>query len=462
MDPIAEWLAPYQQFLETAPLLHELERREGERETPADEDPQSYLQGLLGDLDVQSVHTKVHTALFTMADGEVRTLETTPQGAIDYCLRHLRACERVPPALAGKLAEAYLKAGNAGASEVCAAVAYLGGDRSCLTLAMVSAMAIRQQRFEEARILVETSRTLHGGEPHPTYYDALLAIARGRKTEGARLLRTLCAAHPGYRPGWALLLDLLLDEQAWDELAESAGQAVEAHPLEAVFWHRLAVARWRLGKGEESLKAAREALRRAAETVGLPEPVETGIRLTAAQLERLAGSRESAAHLYRSLLDRDLGGEEAHLGLAACHAEAGETERAADVLRRGISRFPGSLETRSFLGRVLFEARRDEEASEVLREVVERDPLRTEDLLLLGLISLRNRRFSEAAELAARVLRQDPGQPVEALVLLGDAYRFSGAREAALEAYREAGRRAPGHPEVLARFKAVGEDPGPV
>jgi tetratricopeptide (TPR) repeat protein len=126
-----------------------------------------------------------------------------------------------------------------------------------------------------------------------------------------------------------------------------------------------------------------------------------------------------------------------------------------DLLRRELTLRPTEPELLGRLGRLLAEDGRDAEAFDLLQRAAQANPGRPELLLPLAALLVKNGRPEEAIEFAEAAAVSGPSHAAAALLVVGDAYRSKGEGEAALEAYREAARRAPDEPALRDRLEAA-------
>lgn len=434
------WLEPYRPHLEAENLLPALEAVL----PPSDEsDADAFFRSLLAPLHDLEVSTKIWSTAFADA-ADLVALRATPEAAFDFAVRRIRDAGRASAPDAATLADASFRLGRHRAGELAAAVAYLAGDRSARTLALLIGMAIREQRLPEAQEILAEALELHPGDADIAYSAAVLAVAEQRSEDARGALSVLTRSHPEFEPGWRLRVDVELLAERWADGARIAREATRRFPHRPDLWERLARAEAQRGRADKALDALRRGAQAASQCVGLAPSVALGLSLREAQLLAREGRWEESLGVYRRLLDSGRTEPAVFVGAASCLQAAGQAESAMELLREGMRLRPEDPDIRSLLGRLLFQARRDAEAFEALQGAAERDPSRTEDLLLMAAIALRGRHFDVAAELAAAVARLDADRRVEALTLLGDAHRFQGSAQAAAEAYAEAERLAPG------------------
>ena len=449
MQIVESWLAPYRPYLEPAAFA---EAVAGAMPSGGDSQaPDALFRDLLSPIDGYGLATKTLSHLFAESS-RTGSVEATPEAVVDFYFPHVATAKQLLAGNVASLAEAYLKLGQIRASEISTAVAYLAGDRSSVVLSLLAGMAVREGRLEEGEAVSKEAADLHPDRPETAYYEALLRLARRDEESGTRLLKALAERHPAYRPAWGLLLDRLLS-LGRREAAEIALAATRHHPRVPQLWEGLALAHRQAGEFAGALEAMRQALRLADESIGLSTQEVLGLQLTAALVEEDAGLFDNALRRYRGLLESGQEQPAVFAHAASCLRRAGKRQEAAELLRKGLRLFPGEPQLLSNLGELLFEAGADGEAFQLLQRAAEAEPARTGNILLMASICLRNRRFDTAAELAGAVAKADASRAVEALVLVGDAFRYQGALDAAREVYRAALARAPNLGELRARLE---------
>jgi len=450
MSTLKSWLSQKFSFDNSASFLDALQKLTSESDESAD----SFLEDLLSPLQLKNLITKYHASSFA-ADRKIDTLETTPQAAIEFIKNKLIESGTILADDAAVMAEAYLKLGNYGASDLACAVAYLEGSRTCTVLCMVAGLAIREQRHPEAREAVAECLRRYPERAEPIYYAALLALSEGKPAEAIDHLRDLTRRHPQYRPGWTLFLDALLYAREWEEARDAGRKATEAYPDDPRLWGRLAVAYWKTGDLDLGMQTVQAALETTTKQAGIEQKDYLFIQLVAAAIEEEMGQHERALLRYRNLLELQHQDPAVFVNAASCLRSANNPRDAVSMIQSGLALYPDNPHLHRSMGELLFEAGRYDEAFGHLEKAARLEPAFSGCKLLMAAIHLRERRFQNAIEVAEEVVRATPGRAPEAFTLIGDAYRFQGAMRSALFAYREAMRHTPDDAEITNRVRQV-------
>lgn len=459
MTIVEEWLAPYLPFRNTEAFVSEV--GDGTQNPEVEEDADAFFQSLLGPVDEHNLTTQLWTTHFTDPAALAEGARVSPEAAIAFRLQRLHPTEQVPPGDAATLAESYFKAGRHREGEVAAAVAYLGGDRAVSTLVYLAGAAVRANRTDAAESLLEEAKGFYPTHNEVAFCEAVLWVARGELTRAQAGLRKLTAARPEHRPAWKLLLNVLFLAKNEVEGVTVGKEATRLHPRDPGLWEQLASLYDALGRLAPAAQSLRRALASAQQSVGLEKNLSLRLNLKLASLEERRGQPEEALAIYRTLLSSGHPAPAAYLNAASCLKKLGKADDAVTLLREGLRAHPDQPDLVTNLGEILFEVGRDQEAFVLLQQGAELAPERTGNLILMAVLCLRNRQYDDVLRLASHVAQVDPERCVEALVLIGDAYRFQGADEAALETYRAALSRAPDSPDISQRVSALEEKNAP-
>lgn len=435
------------EYLSSRAFLEALARLEP---TPnGEEDAEVFFHSLLGPVDEYSLATDIWTAAFSEGEDPTR-IATTPEAARDFCLHRLKFVEEVRSEDAAALAHAFFRMGRYESSDLAAAVAYLAGDRDARTLALLVGAGLRQGKVSEAREVLREAQERHPGDVVLEYCAATLSLAE-EDTETATLrLTALTVQHPEYLPAWGLLLDVHLAGRAWSRAVGAGRIAASHHPRAAEIWLKLARAYRGQAESEQALEALRIAATCAEAMLGGNEALLSAVSLETATVFEEVGRWDEALAAYDRLLKSGQSRPAVLANRAACLKAAGRTEEAITLATDATLEHPNDAHLLSNLGEMLFEAGKDAEAFAALQRACEIDPSRAGNLILMASLCLRQRQFDAAIELGMAAVKTDPGRGAEGWVVVGDACRFLGDREAAAEAY-EAARRAGAAPEELAR-----------
>ncbi|WP_437731590.1 tetratricopeptide repeat protein [Sorangium sp. So ce1335] len=133
----------------------------------------------------------------------------------------------------------------------------------------------------------------------------------------------------------------------------------------------------------------------------------------------------------------------AWLALGAAHAAEGRWAAAAPALARAVERGGGEVEARLAYARALVRLGRLDDAAAELRQAAAMEPPDARVLRELGIVLYDQRRHDEAARWLARACDAAP-EDGRAAFALGLAHEARRDIAAAIAAYREAVRRAPG------------------
>jgi Flp pilus assembly protein TadD len=262
-------------------------------------------------------------------------------------------------------------------------------------------------------------------------------VSRGRTDEAERHYAEavrISPACPEMRYGMGVtLLSLGKEEEAVAHLRE----AVRLAPTDADAWHNLGVARLRQGQADQAVRSFRKALELQ------PASPDTQACLGLALWR--AGQREEALHALRAALEGNPHSADAWNGLGVAYLAQGRPEEAAEALGHALRSNPGMPGAVSNLG------------------VAHGRQGRWADAVACHLRAVELQKQGERA-LAAVGGRAPAPESVPQLVIyqcrLAYALDQCGNRAAATVIYREALRRDPSWPSVLAaRARALASDP---
>ena len=283
-----------------------------------------------------------------------------------------------------------------------------------------AAELIRQDRFGEAREILEALVSESPDPPAEAYYQLALCDAReGRRQSAGTRLDLALARDPGYLPAVHLKAYFEFSDGRYKEALTWAGRYLDRHPDGGETRKVSGLARFMLG---DRASAERE-LHRAASL--LPEDFDAryylgrvyfeGSKLTLAvesfqraieldprsvkarnhlgqSLEGLTRFEE-AKNAYQDAIELERQGPERsewpYYNLGTLLLAEGDTEQAVGLLERALERNPSSSQTRTKLGAAYSAASRLQDAEEQLREVVRAEPSNADAHYQLGRVLMK-------------------------------------------------------------------------
>jgi Flp pilus assembly protein TadD len=304
------------------------------------------------------------------------------------------------------------------------------GTLGALTWAQVGYWRDSATLWERALAVTDENATAHSCLAQDLESRGLLDEAERHYAEAVRI----SPACPEMRYGMGVtLLGLGKEEEAVAHLRE----AVRLVPTDADAWHNLGVARLRQGNADQAVRSFRKALDLQAASSDTQACL--GLALWR------AGQREEALHALRTALDGNPHSADAWNGLGVAYLTQGRPEEAAEAFGHALQSNPGMASAVSNLG------------------VAHGRQGRWADAVTCHLRAVELQKQGERA-LTAVGGRVPAPESVPQLVIyqcrLAYALDQCGNRAAATAIYREALRRDPSWPSVLAaRARALATDP---
>lgn len=288
---------------------------------------------------------------------------------------------------------------------------------------------IRQNRFAEAREILDGLVSGTSNPPADAYYQLAVCDAReGRIQAADELLDRALSRDPGFLPALHLKAYIQFSAGRYTEALDWARQFLQKHPDGGETRKVAGLARFMLG---DRTGAERE-LHRASSL--LPEDFDAryylgrvyfeGSKLTLAlesfrlAIELDARSVKARNHLgqalegltrfeeakavYQEAIQLEQEGSERsewpYYNLGALLLAEGGTEQAVVLLERALERNPSSLQTRTKLGAAYSAASRLQDAKEQLREVVLAEPSNADAHYQLGRVLMKLGQEEQARE----------------------------------------------------------------
>jgi tetratricopeptide (TPR) repeat protein len=117
-------------------------------------------------------------------------------------------------------------------------------------------------RADEGRVEMEKYETIRQqvANAEAAYKTALARLDENKLSDAEKLLRDAVRIAPTYGPALQSLGKLLLDRSSAEKALPLLERAVQANPLNPASWYNLGTAFFKLGKTNEALAAARNAI----------------------------------------------------------------------------------------------------------------------------------------------------------------------------------------------------------
>jgi len=292
---------------------------------------------------------------------------------------------------------------------------------------------------------------LVSGDPYASLGLARVALQRGRREEGRRLIEKLVGEAPGFASAHNLYAELLAGQGDADGAAKQrylsrlAGRFREADDpwLEELrAWcydpSRLALLASiedMTNRGDHGVALLERALQIAPDDVrGYSELGRVYLRL---------GNTAKALTLFEQGSKLPHVPADLYAALSATYVDLNRPEQALAAARQGLAKMPDALELQTAYGSALQASGRLEEAVEAFRRVVQRAPNVCEAHFNLGSALLQLGRTAEAYASLQRALELEPTFP-KALLMLGQAELKAGRLETAAPYLRSLYKLYPG------------------